>query len=141
MKQTYFRCVNGYSFIELLVAVAILGLVTAPLLAMFTGSFSSIAGAGRKSAAINLCREKIEILKAGGYEEVYDSYLVSGGFMIEDDIPGWPGYSRVTEVKDLAPGSDYLPAGSKLLSVKVTVYWQGGTYETSESLESRLAKR
>ena len=141
-KTTILSSTCGYSFIELLVAMAILGLVSAPLLALFTGSFSSIAEAGRRSAAINLCREKMEVIKAGGYESAYDYYITNAGSPgVENNIPGQPHFSRTTIVQTLDPGNDSLPPVSEILSIQITVTWNEKGREISESLESRLAER
>ncbi len=143
MKNSNFGSACGYSYIELLVAVAILGLVAAPLLALFTGSFSSIAGAGIMSSAINLCREQMETVKARGYEEAYSFYVAGSGnpSYVEENIPGHPHYIRITEVALINPEDELLPPGSELLSIKITVYRTGWRREISESLESRLARR
>jgi len=135
--------VCGYTYIELLVAITILGLVAAPLLALFTGSFTSIAEAGIKSSAVNLCREKMETLKAWGYEETYAFYLAGPGSpsCIEEEIPGHPHFRRVTEVTLLDPENESLPPGAEVLCLKVSVYRTGWKREISASLESRLARR
>jgi len=142
VRKTLLNSCCGYSFIELLVALAILGLVSAPVLALFTGSFSSIAEAGRRSSAVNLCREKMETVKAGGYEAVYSYYIAAGGSPhVEEEIPGQPLFRRTTVVKALDPTENGLPPGSDLLSIKITVSWTAGERELSESLVSRLAGR
>ncbi len=142
MKKKPFISSCGYSLIELLVAVAILGLVAAPLFTLFNSSFSSIAGAGEKSAAISLCREKMETVKADHFDQVYDFYILkTGSPHIEDNIPGKPLFRRVTEVGIVDPAVESLPPGAEILSVTVTVYWTSGPGERSESLESRLARR
>ncbi len=142
MKKTSFFSNCGYTLIELLVAVAILGLVAAPIFTLFNSGFSSIAVAGRQSAAINLCREKMETVKAGDFDQLYDFYISNAGSPhVEDNIPGAPLFRRVTEVDVVNPANGSLPPGAEVLSVTVSVYWTSGSGEKSESLESRLARR
>lgn len=143
MKKTVPGSVCGYTYIELLVAITILGLVATPLLTLFTGSYTSIAEAGIKSSALNLCREKMETLKTRGYEETYAFYLAGPGnpSYIEEDIPGHPHFRRITEVSLLDPDHESLPPGAEVLCLKVSVYRSGWKREISASLESRLARR
>jgi len=143
VRKTIINSPCGYSFVELLVAVAILGLVAAPLFSLFNGSFASIFEAGIRSAAVNLAREKMETVKARSFEEVYAFYVTGPGSpaYIEEDISGHPHFKRVTEVALLNPEPELLPSGTELLTIKVTVYRASPRNLVSESLESRLAKR
>jgi len=132
----------GYSLIEIMVAVAILGIVTAPFLTIFSESFSSIVESGKKSTAINLGREKMETVKSGGYDQAYE-YFIAGSEspLVEDSIINFPGYLRITEVAPANLETYSLPAEIELLSIKITVYWTTRGIEYSESLESKLARR
>ncbi len=133
---------RGYSLIELLVAVTILALVSIPVFNLFSVSFSAIAESGRKSFAMNLCRQKMENIKARGYDQVYDYYITGAGSpLIENDPPDWPRYRRETEVVSVVPPSDNLPVGAEIIQISITVYWTIGEKELSENLESRLARR
>ena len=143
MKKTLLHGTDGYTFIELLIAITILGFVITPFLALFTGCFSSITLAGRQSIAINLGREKMESVKALGYDAVYDDYITNVGLPhTEDNIPPNTGFRRITEVNPLL----FETAGNpghilNLLQVKVTVYWILHNKEYSETVESYLACR
>lgn len=134
---------DGYTFIELLLAITILGFVVAPFLGLFTGSFSAITRAGRQSCAINLCREKMEYIKAKGYTSAYNHYIENGSsVLIEENISEGEGFWRVTEVNVIS-GTDLgnsLPE-IDLLQIKITVYWLFRDQEYSETLESYLANR
>ena len=143
MKKTLIHGTDGYTFIELLIAITILGFVIAPFLALFTGCFSSIVLAGRQSVAINLCREKMESVKAPGYDAVCDDYITNAGSPeAEDNLPPNTGFRRVTEVTPLI----FETAGNpglilNLLQIEVTVYWMLNDHEYSETVESYLACR
>lgn len=143
MKKTLIHGTDGYTFIELLIAITILGFVIAPFLALFTGCFSSIVLAGRQSIAINLCREKMESVKATGYDAVCDDYITNAGSPeTEDNLPPNTGFRRVTEVNPLLFETAVNPGLIlNLLQIKVTVYWILNDQEYSETVESYLACR
>ncbi len=142
MKINLLRIAGGYTFIELMVAITILGFLIAPLLGLFTGSFSSITAAGNKTAAVNLGREKMESLKAGGYEFVYDYYVSrETSPFTEENIPAWPRYRRTTEVAPLKLDQEEFPPGAELVHIKITVYWTDRGAESVEVLESTLGRR
>ncbi len=143
MDKTLLRSTDGYTFIELLVAITILGFVVAPFLGLFTGSFSAIAQSGRQSSAINLCREKMESVKAIGYAAAYECYRGNEGSPYsEEQLPSHPGFRRVTEIKPVlfSASGTYQP-NPDLLQITITVYWIVHDQEYSETLESYLARR
>ncbi len=132
----------GYTFVELLVAITILGFIITPFLNLFIFSFSSIENAGKYTTAINLGREKMEDIKARGYNNAYEYYIVDGNNPHpENDIDSWPQYRRVTEVYPLNLNGEDLYPNLELLSIKITVYWTTGETEYSEVLESTLCQR
>ena len=143
MKKAVFPGSKGYTFIELLVSVTILGFVVAPCLALFTGSFASIVSAGRQSSAANLCREKIEIIKALGYDEAFSLYEAAEGLPhFEAEIPGRPWFRRSTTINQVTICTDGPPHYSfELLQIEVTVFWTVYQYERSEKVVSYLADR
>lgn len=137
------RCSDGYTFIELLLAITILGIVVVPFLGLFTGSFSAITLAGRQSCAVNLCREKMENIKAGGYAAVYDYYIEKGASPLhEENLAAGEGFWRITEVNVISGSvlGNNLPE-IDLLQINITVYWLFRDQEYSETLESYLANR
>jgi prepilin-type N-terminal cleavage/methylation domain-containing protein len=137
------RASGGYTFIELLIAITILGFVITPFLGLFSFSFSSIARAGHQSAAINLCRDKMETLKAQGYENVYAGFITTANNpLFEADLPTMPDYRRVTEVTAIEiDDHPALEEPIELLLIAVTVYWTTNNQEYSETVESYLGKR
>jgi prepilin-type N-terminal cleavage/methylation domain-containing protein len=143
MNMAFFRSNSGYTFIELLIALTILSFVVAPFLGLFGGSFSAISAAGRQSAAINLCREKIETTKADGYDAVNNHFITSANNpLIETEIPAMPGYRRVTSVCPIEidyNGDQGIPL--KLLHISVTVSWTLYNKNYSETVESYLGQR
>ncbi len=143
MNRAKLRESGGYTFIELLIAITILGFVITPFLGLFSFSFSSIARAGHQSAAVNLCRDKMETLKAEGYDNVYAGFITAAGNpLLETDLPSMPGYRRVTEVSPAEMNSlPLMEEPIELLLIAVTVYWTANNQEYSETVESYLGKR
>ena len=143
MNNSHLRATDGYTFIELLVAITILSFVITPFLGLFTFSFHSIALSGRQTTAINLCRDKMETVKANGYNHVYNYYL-NGGNTPEEEccLPENPDFRRTTEVSiiTLYEEDSRLPA-IDLLQIRITVYWQTRGQEHRQVLESYLALR
>lgn len=54
---------RGFSLLEIVIAMLILGLVTAGLFGLFTTSYGFISKAGRRLQAVNYGREVLETLK------------------------------------------------------------------------------
>ena len=144
MIRSIFSCTGGYTFVELLVAVSILAVVTTPFLTLFSGSYLSINNSGRKSAAVNLCRQQVEALKSSGCATIHDNYLgdVDSSAQIEETIPGFNGFSRITSIEPF-----FLPCplqhghGYELLKIEVTVTWEQRGNEQSETIVSLLGCR
>lgn len=139
----HFSASDGYSFIELLVAITILGFVIAPLLGLFTGSFQAIASAGRETTALYLGQEKLESLKAKGFDFVYQHYAVSENSpFLEEDLPHHDGIKRITEVKTLKPpGTEEGCISSGLLKLEITVSYMLRGREQELVLSSYLSER
>ncbi len=134
----------GYTFIELLIAISILGLVIAPFLALFSGSFLAINSAGRQSAAVNLCREQMETIKSLGCATLHTAYLEgnSSYLKIEEKVDGFCGFKRTTSVETFKFTCENEPSLKlELLLIEVTVSWMDRAKEKSETLVSFLSCR
>ncbi len=134
---------EGSSLIELLTALALLAMVFAPVLTLFNTGYSAIINAGRQTAAVNLCRDRLEELCALGYDAVYDQHLAGGSApQVEENLSNMPLYSRTTTItilNDYLPG-DYDPV-PKLLQICVTVTWTTTGRESAETLTCYLSGR
>ncbi len=137
MVKSFFSCNRGYTFIELLIAVSILGIVVSPFLALFSGSFLSITGAGRQSVAMNLCREQYETVKSLNCPALQATYLSSENILpLMEEIPsGYEGFSRSTSVETVIFSCTNNPSLElELLLIEVAVSWEQGGAEKSETL-------
>ena len=141
MNIPVLRLNGGYTFIELLVAIAILGIVVTPFLALFSTSYLSINSAGRQSAAINLCREQMETVRSLDCSTLQSVYLDDYTSLpqIENPIAGFTGFRRATTVEPFIFTCQNEPSFElELLFVKVTVFWQDRGTEKSETLTGFL---
>ncbi len=135
----------GYTFIELLIALALLGLVITPILTLYSSTALMVSNSADYSVAVNLCRDKIEQLKALESSELEYFYL-AGEFILEDQLPGYPGFERLTTVAPFHyfnghAGGDNEPAENIMLSIDVTVRWVEGDHERSETVWTLVGLR
>ena len=143
MFKGLFRYNQGYTFIELLVAITILGIVVTPFLALFSGSFLSIKNAGDQSTAINLCRGQMETVKSLGCSAISDLSLSENcSFLIEDNIPGFPGFRRATNIKPVIFSCENQPSLElEVLLIEISVTWNRQNSERSVTLSGYLSCR
>lgn len=144
MNNLIFRSNSGYTFIELLVALAILGLLISPVLMMFSGSFISIKSAGNQSAAVNLCRQQMEKVKSLGYDSALELYSTENADVIipEENINNFPDFKRTTKVSPYTLTCTKDPdLEAELLLIEIIVTWKEGSTEKKESLTGLLSKR
>lgn len=136
----------GVTFVELMVTIAIMAIITLPLLSLFGAAYAGIIQAGHKTAAVNLCREKLEEAKNNGYsyyryheatvaeEETFSctEYENNGS------IAGYPSFSRITVITG---GPRLLPGGLivDILRVTVTVSWREGEAEKRTTLAGEIS--
>jgi prepilin-type N-terminal cleavage/methylation domain-containing protein len=134
---------HGFTLIELLLAIALLAIIAIPLAAHFGGSYAGAARASRQTEALNLCREKIETIKAGGcsryLEEIEES---SGGNRteVEEHLGRNELFQRETRLQII----DYLHDGDPdeaLILINVKVSWPEGEEERTVQLESYISER
>ena len=135
---------EGYTFIELLIAVFILGIIITPMFTLFSVSSLSISNSGNHTLAANLCRNQLESLKAAGHESVIGLCNSYGNALIEEEsLHGYPAFSRITRIQAYTPNT--LPAGEDdstetplLLLIEVTVSWFVQDKEYSETVTTVL---
>ena len=131
---------QGYSLIELLVAITVLGLVAIPFYTLFSSSYLAVNNAGSKTAAVNLCRSGMENFKSLGYPQVGE--LVSEEIpykLVEENLSEHPGFKRVTTVEPISFSvSEHFPNLLNLYLIEVTVYWEQQDSVRSTCLYSYL---
>ena len=144
MNILIFRSNSGYTYIELLIALTILGLMISPILMMFSGSYLAIKNAGNHSAAVNLCRQQMETVKSLGYNAALDLYTTEkeNSHNREDNIEGFKGFRRTTTASPFIISCTNNPdLEFELLLIEIEVAWNEGENERKESLKSLLSDR
>lgn len=144
MFRSFISCCQGYTFVELLLAITILGIVVSPLIALFSGSYFAINNAGKHTIASNLCRDRIESLKSSGYSSLDQLYVSgNGSAIIEDNLPDHPGFKRTT-ILSLYP-LEIRPENSEdegqtvnLLYIEVTVSWTSREKTNHETVSTLI---
>ncbi len=132
------RCFeNGFTFVELLVAVTIVAVVSVPLLSLFICGYATTVTAGRQTVAVNLCRDRIEEIK-GGSCAWYNQFNGEESPIVlfeETPVPDFDLFCRRTEIL-----SEELPGfpGITMARIIVTVSWRQGEVERSITLETYL---
>ncbi len=130
---------QGFVLIELLVALAVLGLVAVPVLAAFLTGYCSLGRAGDKTRAVNLARGQMEQVKGLGYPKLYFLFVEQentpqttreGPFDLETAV--------IPEKMSIGSPSGEGMAELELLRITVTVCWGEGN---SLRLESLLCNR
>lgn len=118
-------------------------MVISPFLALFSNSYMAINNAGKRTAAVNLCRAQMETVKSLGFDSVYHLYVQeNNSFFLEEEIPGFPGFQRKTEVELIMFNTGgNPPLELELLLIRITVIWVMRNSEHETVLESYLCSR
>lgn len=148
MSTSIFKLKNegGYTFVELIVSITILAIVTVPILSLFTSGYAVMVSAGRQTIAANLCRDKVEAVKANGYDyymQYFEQHEANLYLEEENPVAGFPFYRRVTRVWEEIVLPDPLNTVFQVSLLKITaqVFWEHQDRERSVKVESELAKR
>ena len=133
---------QGFLLIELLVAIALLGLLAVPVMDTFITGYLALAGAGSKSSALNLARQEMEQVKSMGYTGAYLYYVQEGNspeeqregpFTLETWVIVEPAGIKKTDAEEIRE--------LELLRVRIAVLWGGPGREHRLELVSLLAGR
>lgn len=135
---------RGYTFVELLVAITMLAIVFIPVAALLTTGYAGMVRAGRRTAAANLCREKIEEVKANGYSYYRDliNAAPDGIYVeIESSPGGFNYFRRETMMQRLELALEGENVSAPVINITVQVRWQEFETERSVKMESSLTRR
>lgn len=148
-SEKFLKTESGYSFIEVLMAITILGIVVVPMLSLFVGGYALMVNSGRKTIAANLCREMIEQVKANGYDYYMNEIDPEGDLekdpedgaavlLSENPVEGFEFFQRETlvEIRTSDVRSD-----ARYFLIRVVVTWDDRGVERSVEMESILARR
>jgi len=111
----------GFTYIETLLAVALIGIAFVPLVGVFLAAAYAQETAESFVTATMLAQEGMEELLAAPPGEVTSAARAA--------VPGYPGYERQVEVTALGP---------ELREVRVTVFWREGDEDKELQLVTLL---
>jgi prepilin-type N-terminal cleavage/methylation domain-containing protein len=109
---------NGFTLIEVMAAVVVLGLLVVPVFSMISGGLASSSIAADKTTAVSLTQEKLEMLKAKEFHDLKSNLMP----VIENPVDGFSGFIRTTKISDVS---------SNLLIIDVTVVWKNGDFNAT----------
>jgi prepilin-type N-terminal cleavage/methylation domain-containing protein len=125
MKSKTLTSVDGFTLLEILVALAVMAIAVTIVVQLFSVNLRSVARAGHMTAAAVRVEDKMrEILAEPGLTEKSWSENTEEGYQLDVSI---------TEV--LKERTDNLPV--KLMEVTLTIHWTEGQKEKSMSLKSQ----
>lgn len=119
------KSLTGFTLIEVLCSVFILGLALVSILAAFSMGAKASAFTEEKLIAYTLLEEKMEELEASEFSELADEARA--------EVLGFSGYDIAVAVTDVGSNTD-------LKEVQVTIYWTGPFgQEISETFTTLIA--
>lgn len=113
---------DGFSLLEVMLAVLLLGIVLTPMLNIFITSGRLAASSWSETIALNLAQAKLEEMKDTSFDSVVEQ---SGAF------PDNPDYNYAISVTS---DEDY-PSFLKVVTVTVNYYESGGPNSVSLTME------
>jgi len=121
----------GYTLVEIILAIAILGLVLVPILMFMTNSSGIITHADIRETAILIAQQRIETLKSEGYDAISigtSSYKFGDVDFPDYDEKRYPDF-KISQDVNLTTNS--------LKKIEITVSWN----QKDIVLKSNIAKR
>lgn len=119
-----FNSGSGFTLLEVLVAVAILGIAITVVLQLFSADLKSISASGDYVSATAEAEAKMR--------EVIDNDQLAEGSSDETTSSGYRTFVSITKTQE--DRTENLPVD--LLNVSVTVYWTHGAKEKSLTLNT-----
>lgn len=126
---------KGFTLLEVVISVLILGIVLVPLMGLFFGSQQRYDRSTETTIAANLAQQKIEELVGANldtYEENPESWT---------EFEEYPGYFYQVDVTPPETGSELDKDKLNLYLIDVRVQYQAGGKTQNVSLSTYLADR
>lgn len=125
---------GGFTLVEVLIALAILGIIIPAAVGIFAAGNNYLSGGGSETIAVKIAQERLEEVKSLKFASVQSKgFTVEGGITeCYGEIEDFPRYKRVTEVtgeeNPFTGEEDHL----QIARIKVTVYRDGETHPQHE---------
>ncbi len=128
---------EGFSLLEVIAAVTVLGLILLPVYSMFAGgTFAALSGR-HETVAVTLAQEGMEEIKGRGYGQLREYMAGREEASLEENL-GF--YKRKAAMQILQLGEITAGGDGEIIVIKVTVSWGEGEGSRSVSLTSFLGK-
>jgi len=119
----------GFTLIEVVVAMAILGIGLIVIIELFSGGLRLARTSVEYTQAVNYARMKMEEM---GVRQTMEEGSEEGEF---DNTFRWRVETNKLDILPVQTGTDYKPPVD-LFRVKVNVFWKSGSKERSTQIES-----
>jgi general secretion pathway protein I len=120
---------TGFTLIEVVVAMAILGVALTVIIELFSGGLRLARTSAEYTKAINYARIKMEEIAV---KQTMEEGIQEGEF---DHTFRWQVETKKMDVLPIEKGVDFRPP-TELFQVKVNVLWKSGSKERSTRLET-----
>jgi prepilin-type N-terminal cleavage/methylation domain-containing protein len=143
---------NGFTLLELVIALAIVGVLLIPALALFTGATFSTFRGGQETSGITKAQERMEELKYMGYTFIEEKLMAGEDRVVLNDTEG--SFERVVTLERMRIVAGYgneafslRPAGDEdtflasVIFIEVGIAWMEGEKERFVSVSSYLSQR
>jgi len=128
MNQSKIGQNKGFTLVEVIIALAILGIGLTVIIEIFTGGLRLAKISEEYTKAMNLGRMKMEEI---AYKPKVEEGTSEGEF---DDSYHWQVQIKKTDLLPVEKDSDFKPP-IELFQVRIDVYWKSGSKQRSASLE------
>jgi prepilin-type N-terminal cleavage/methylation domain-containing protein len=126
---------QGFSLVEILISLVIVGTLVVSILAGYGGTLSSTAVLRNRNLAINLANERIQFLKQYELSPTYDR--TSGIW-----LTGSPSYKNTNgiqfKVETFKDETTLFPGNNTIIPIKVEVTWLERSRQQTVSLNTYL---
>jgi len=119
----------GFTLIEVVVAMAILGIGLIVIIELFSGGLRLARTSVEYTQAVNYARMKMEEMAV---KQTMEEGNEGGEF---DSTFRWQVETKKVDILPVQTGTDYKPPVD-LFQVKVNVFWRSGSKERSTQIES-----
>lgn len=123
---------NGYTLVEIVLAIAILGLVLVPVFSYMMNSGRLITYADEREMAIWIAQQRMEFLKSYGYDDIDGNIEndVLASDHVSYDHDKYPDYKLFESIDD---------SEDSIKKIMITIKWDNGDREVD--LHSKIADR
>ena len=127
---------SGYTLVEIILAIAILGLVIVPILGFMTNSSGIITHADKREMALLIAQQRMEYIKSQGYDYLETYTTVNTKNDASKDAFDYLNYSNRYPDFELKESI----TGTNIKTIEIEISWNSAD-EKKVVLKSKLADR